>query len=142
MVSGASKTFKVLMEAVFCFKDALEGVDCSAVFLASCGKLFQQHDELVGKDVILYALLRSDVAVAKGTIISTDPKSTLGDVALGNQYCEVVVNVVLKRVTVLPRPYGYVETMADAHKMSIAWPYKRLKVTKGSQSTQGTTGIF
>jgi len=43
MVSGASKTFKVLMEAVFCFKDALEGVDCSAVFLASCGKLFQQH---------------------------------------------------------------------------------------------------
>jgi len=43
MVSGASKTFKVLMEAVFCFKDALEGVDCSTVFLASCGKLFQQH---------------------------------------------------------------------------------------------------
>ncbi|KAG2624872.1 hypothetical protein PVAP13_3KG177727 [Panicum virgatum] len=40
MVSGASKTFKVLMEAVFCFKDALEGVDCSAVFLVcsiSCG---------------------------------------------------------------------------------------------------------
>jgi len=45
--------------------------------------------------VILYALLRFDVAVAKGTIISTDPKSTLVDVALGNQYCEVVVNVVL-----------------------------------------------
>ena len=76
--------------------------------------------------MILYALLRSDVAVAKGTIISTDPKSTLGDVALGNQYCEVVVNVVLKRDTVLPRSYGYVETMADAHRMSIAWPYKRV----------------
>ena len=76
--------------------------------------------------MILYALLRSDVAVAKGTIISTDLKSTLGDVALGNQYCEVVVNVVLKRDTVLPRPYGYVETMTDAHKMSIAWPYKRV----------------
>jgi len=45
--------------------------------------------------VILYALMRSDVAVAKVIIISTNPKSTLGDVALGNQYCEVVVNVVL-----------------------------------------------
>ena len=79
--------------------------------------------------MILYALLRSDVAVAKGTIISTDPKSTLGDVALGNQYCEVVVNVVLKRDTVLPRLYGYVETMVDAHRMSIAWPYKRVLYT-------------
>ena len=38
----------------------------------------------------------------------------------------MVVNVVLKRDTILPRPYGYVETMADAHKMSIAWPYKRV----------------
>ena len=47
-------------------------------------------------------------------------------VALGKQYCEVVVNVVLKRDTILPRPYGYVETMADAHKMSIVSPYKRV----------------
>jgi hypothetical protein len=79
----------------------------------------------VGKDVILYALLRSD-PVAKGTIISTNPNSVLGGEALGNQYCEVVVNVVLKRDTILPRPYGDVKTMADAHKMSIAWPYKRV----------------
>ena len=47
-------------------------------------------------------------------------------VALGKQYCEVVVNVVLKRYTILPRPYGYVETMADPHKMSFVWPYKRV----------------
>ena len=76
--------------------------------------------------MILYALLRSDQVVATGTIISTDPNSMLGGVALGKQYCEVVVNVVLKRDTVLPRPYGYMETMADAHKMSIVWPYKRV----------------
>ena len=83
------------------------------------------HFLQVGKDVILYALLRSNLAVAKGTIISTDPNNMLGGVA-GKQYCEVVVNVVLKRDTVLPRSYGYVETMAYAHKMSIAWPYKRV----------------
>jgi hypothetical protein len=80
----------------------------------------------IGKDAILYAMLRSDLPVAKGTIISTNPGTMLGGVALGKQYCEVVVNAVLKRDAVLPRPYGYMETMSDAYQMSIAWPYKRV----------------
>ena len=63
--------------------------------------------------MILYAILRDQV-VAKGTIISTNPSSVLGGVALGKQYCEVVVNVVLKRDTILPFPYGYLEKMCDA----------------------------
>jgi hypothetical protein len=80
----------------------------------------------VGKDVILYAVLRPEQAVAKGTIISTNPCSILAGEPLGKQYCEVVVNVVLKRDTILPRPYAEVETMGDAHKMPIAWPYQRV----------------
>jgi len=32
----------------------------------------------------------------------------------------------MRRDTILPRPYGDVETMADAHKISIAWPYQRV----------------
>ncbi|CAN6203210.1 unnamed protein product [Urochloa humidicola] len=99
-----------------------------------------QHSELVGKVVILYAMLRPDQPVAKGTIVSTNPDSILKGVALGKQYCEVVVNVVLKRDTILPRPYDGVETMANAHNMPIAWPYQRLKVTKSSQSSQGVVG--
>lgn len=75
--------------------------------------------------MILYAMLRPEQPVAKGTIISTNPDNKLSGVALGKQYCEVVVNVVLKRDTVLPRPYDGVETMADAYKMPIAWPYQR-----------------
>uniref|UniRef100_A0A0A9B0I4 Transposase Tnp1/En/Spm-like domain-containing protein n=1 Tax=Arundo donax TaxID=35708 RepID=A0A0A9B0I4_ARUDO len=99
------------------------------------------HDTLVGKDVILYAMLRSDLPVAKGTIISTNPSTVLGGQILGRQFCEVVVNVVLKRDAILPRPYADMETMADANMMSIAWPYKRLKVSnKASPSSQGTTG--
>jgi hypothetical protein len=43
--------------------------------------------------MILYALLWSELVV-KGT-----PNSVLGGEALGNQYCEIVVNVVLKRDT-------------------------------------------
>ncbi|CAN6371647.1 unnamed protein product, partial [Urochloa humidicola] len=86
------------------------------------------HDALVGKDVILYALLRSD-PVAKGTITSTNPKTIVGGQPLGKQYCEVIVNVVMKKDAILPRPYDHMDTMAGAHMMEIAWPYKRLKVS-------------
>jgi hypothetical protein len=68
--------------------------------------------------VILYAILR-DQPVAKGTIILTNSRSVLGGVALGKQYCELVVNVVLKRDAFLPRSYGYLEKMGDADRMSI-----------------------
>ena len=43
------------------------------------------HFLQVGKDVILYAFLRSNLAV-----FSIDPNNMLGGVALGKQYFEVV----------------------------------------------------
>jgi len=56
-----------------------------------------------------------------------DHKTTLGGVALRKHYCEVIVNVVLKRDAILPRPYPGVEMMADAYyELWIAWPYKRV----------------
>ncbi|CAO2148269.1 unnamed protein product [Urochloa humidicola] len=60
----------------------------------------------------------------------------IGGECLGKQHCEIIESAMLKRDTFLLRPYGDVENMADAHKM----PYKRLKVTKASQSSQGTAG--
>jgi hypothetical protein len=51
----------------------------------------------VGKDVILYAMLRSDLPVAKGTVISTNPNTVVGGQAFGKQFCEVIVNLVLKK---------------------------------------------
>uniref|UniRef100_A0A0E0MIJ8 Transposase Tnp1/En/Spm-like domain-containing protein n=1 Tax=Oryza punctata TaxID=4537 RepID=A0A0E0MIJ8_ORYPU len=60
---------------------------------------------VVGRDVILYAVLRSDIPVAKATIVSTKPSTLVGDEPLGVQFYEVVVNVVLKRDALLPRPY-------------------------------------
>jgi hypothetical protein len=74
----------------------------------------------VGKEVLLYALLRSDQPVVKGTIISTKLSTVLGNQPLGKEFCEVVVTCVLKRDAVLPRPYANMETMADAKMMSIA----------------------
>jgi hypothetical protein len=80
----------------------------------------------VGMNVILYEVVRSNARVALGTIISTNPKTIIGGVPLGKQYCEVVVNHVLKRDATLPRTYPGVEKMGDAHRLSIAWPYNRV----------------
>ncbi|XP_008652573.1 uncharacterized protein [Zea mays] len=101
-----------------------------------------KHDDLVGKDVILYAMLRSDLPVAKGTIVSTKPSTTVGGQILGRQYCEVIVTCVIKRDTVLPRPCANVETMADAYMMSVAWPYKKLKLVHkaATPSSGGCSG--
>jgi len=66
----------------------------------------------IGHEVILHAILRSNLPVPKRTIVSTNPNNILGGEALGKQYCQIIVNVVLKRDTIPPRPYGDVETMA------------------------------
>jgi hypothetical protein len=91
-----------------------------------------EGENLVGKDVILYAVLRSDTPVAKATIVSIDPSSLVGGQPLGVEFYEVVVNVVLKRDALLPRPYDDMQTMADAQYTSIAWPNNRLNVSKRS----------
>jgi hypothetical protein len=88
--------------------------------------LWAHHLFQVGKDVILYAILRSELAVARGTIISTNPSNIVGSQPLGNEYCEVIVNVVMKRDAMLPRPYGEIQTMASALKMNIAWPFNKV----------------
>jgi len=80
----------------------------------------------VGKEVTLYAMLRPEV-VAKAIVISTNPSNVLGGQPLGRLFCEVVVKVVIKRNTALPRPYGDIETLADAMSMPVQWPYKRVR---------------
>jgi hypothetical protein len=75
-----------------------------------------------------YAMLRSYLPVAKGTIVSTKPSTTVGGQIFGRQYSEVIVTCMLKRDTVLHRPCANVESMADAYMMSVAWPYKKVIV--------------
>ena len=80
----------------------------------------------VGKEVILYAVLRSELPVAKGTIVSTNSTTLVGGQPLGKQYCEVIVSLVLKRDAILPRPHAKMNNMGDALMMAIAWPYKKV----------------
>lgn len=76
-----------------------------------------------GKEVILFSTVGlHDVPVAKATILSTDPMRKVGGTLLGIEFCEVVINHVLKRSAELPRPYGDMKIMVDTYGRSIAWP--------------------
>jgi hypothetical protein len=50
----------------------------------------------------------------------------MGDQPLGNEFCEVVVNVVIKWDAMLPRGYGEMQTMATALNMNITWPFNKV----------------
>jgi hypothetical protein len=87
--------------------------------------LWAHHLFQVGKDVILYAILRSELPMARAKIVSIDPNCIVGGQPLGkeNEYCEVLVNLVMKRDAMLPRPY---QTMTSADKVSIARPLNKV----------------
>ena len=76
--------------------------------------------------MILYAVLRSKLPMAWGTVISTNPNTIVGGQPLGNEYCEVVFNVVMKRDAMLPQTYGEMMTMGSALSMNIAWPFNKV----------------
>ena len=80
----------------------------------------------VGKEVILYSMMRSEVPVAIANIISTDPTTKVADVPLGREFTQVFVTRVLKRESTLPRPYLGVESMGDALFMPVAWPTNKV----------------
>uniref|UniRef100_J3KU23 Transposase Tnp1/En/Spm-like domain-containing protein n=1 Tax=Oryza brachyantha TaxID=4533 RepID=J3KU23_ORYBR len=77
-------------------------------------------DALAGSEVILFAM-SSDEKVAKATVVSVNPNNKLAGEAL-TKFCEVIVNVVLKREHV-PHPYDEIKTLGDAVKMLVAWPF-------------------
>ena len=68
--------------------------------------------------------------MAKATIQTTSPNAIVGGTRLGVQYCEVVVNHVLMRDAILPRPYGAVTTIGQACGRCIAWPHDNVIATK------------
>ena len=82
-----------------------------------------------GRDVILYNVVRPyEVAVAKATVQTKNPRAIVGGTALGVQFCEVVVNHVFMRNVVLPCPYEGVTTILKARGRCIAWPRDRVMV--------------
>ena len=79
--------------------------------------------------MILYNVYRDHTTpVAKATILSTDRKRIVGDHELGNECCEVVVDCIIKRDAILPRPFGKVTTMGQAQGRTIVWLYKHVRL--------------
>ena len=73
--------------------------------------------------------MSSNEKVAKATVVSVNPHNKLAGVALGAKFCEVIVNVVFRRETLVPRPYDEIKTLGDAVKMPITWPFNRVMST-------------
>ncbi|KAM0873068.1 hypothetical protein ACQ4PT_038316 [Festuca glaucescens] len=90
-----------------------------------------QKNHQKGNEVILFNVYRDHTTpVAKATILATDRKKIVGGRELGTECCEVVVNYIIKRDAILPRPIGDVTTMGQAQGRTIAWLYKHLEVDK------------
>lgn len=90
-----------------------------------------QKNDQKGNEVILYNVYRDHGSpVAKATILSVDRKKIVGGHELGAECCEVVINYIIKRDAILPRPIGDVKTMGQAQGRSIAWLYKHMEVDK------------
>ncbi|XP_051221851.2 uncharacterized protein [Lolium perenne] len=92
-----------------------------------------QRNHQQGKEVILYNVFRDHTTpVAKATILSTDRKKMVGGRELGLECCEVVIDYIIKRDALLPRPIGNITTMGQAQGRSIAWLYKHMEEQKKS----------
>ncbi|CAN1185417.1 hypothetical protein LINPERPRIM_LOCUS38994, partial [Linum perenne] len=75
---------------------------------------------------LTYCYLRSlnqpNVDVAKGSIVSKNPKRIVGDIELGGGFYEIFVEVAMKRDEPLVRPYGSFSVIGDVTGRTIAWP--------------------
>lgn len=77
-------------------------------------------------DVLLYEWSGPESPVAKATVLSVDPATTVGGEPLGPGTYEVIVNVAIKRDALLPFQYGDLLFVSDAISRSIAWPSNKV----------------
>ncbi|KAJ0652868.1 putative transposase, Tnp1/En/Spm [Helianthus annuus] len=87
------------------------------------------HQRLrVGDKVFLKSILNSTETVARGRVQSLDPNDLVGGTEIGPEWCEVNVQVPIKKDENLVRPYGLFSTIQDCIGASIAWPYQFISV--------------
>ncbi|GJW03419.1 zinc finger, CCHC-type, retrotransposon gag domain protein [Tanacetum coccineum] len=100
-------------------------------------ELFSRKDHRweVGAEVYIKIIFNSTEIVAKGMIQSLDPNEIVGGEELGPNWCEVSVQVPIKRVEHLVRRYGLFVTIFDAIGATVAWPCPFVSVrSRGSDS--------
>ncbi|KAK9061396.1 hypothetical protein SSX86_018577 [Deinandra increscens subsp. villosa] len=81
----------------------------------------------VGDEVFLKSISNSET-VARGMVNSLDPNQKVGGTEIGRDWCEVNIQVAVKRDENLVRPYGSLDTIQAAIGASIAWPCSFISV--------------
>ncbi|KAK2967718.1 hypothetical protein RJ640_028449 [Escallonia rubra] len=75
------------------------------------------------RDVVcLKSIMNPSETVAKGIIQSIDPSTEVGGEELGPNWCEVSIQVAVKKDERLIRSYGFHKTIYDAYGATVAWP--------------------
>ncbi|KAM0062517.1 putative transposase, Tnp1/En/Spm [Helianthus debilis subsp. tardiflorus] len=77
----------------------------------------------VGDKAFLKSILNSTESVARVRVQSLDPNDLVGSIEIGQVWCEVNVQVPIKKDENLVRPYGLFSTIQDCIGAFIAWPY-------------------
>ncbi|KAK3017168.1 hypothetical protein RJ639_006628 [Escallonia herrerae] len=72
--------------------------------------------------VCLKSIMNPSETVAKGIIQSIDPSTEVGGEELGPNWCEVSIQVAVKKDERLIRSYGFHKTIYDAYGATVAWP--------------------
>ena len=66
--------------------------------------------------------------MAKGWVRSLDPDEVVGSEVIGPNWCEVDVQVAIKKDEYLVRKYGLFDTVQDAIGAPVAWPCSLVSV--------------
>ncbi|KAM0054806.1 putative transposase, Tnp1/En/Spm [Helianthus debilis subsp. tardiflorus] len=87
------------------------------------------HQRLrAGDEVFLKSILNSTETAASGRVQSLDLNDLVGGTEIGPEWCEVNVQVLIKKDENLVRPYGLFSTIQDCISAFIAWPYPFISV--------------
>ncbi|XP_071704599.1 uncharacterized protein [Rutidosis leptorrhynchoides] len=87
------------------------------------------HRLWVDKEVYVKNLTNFE-NVAIGRLRSIDPNTVLNGTELGHGWCEVHVQVAIKKDEALFRPYDYLKCIHDVTGTSIAWPAKLIELVR------------
>ncbi|XP_071689886.1 uncharacterized protein [Rutidosis leptorrhynchoides] len=96
------------------------------------------HRLWVDKEVYVKSINFEKVAI--GRLRSIEPNTVLNGTELGHGWCEVHVQVAIKKDEALFRPYDYLKCIHDVTSTSIAWPAQLIEITLDVYRTLETSG--
>ncbi|XP_071692635.1 uncharacterized protein [Rutidosis leptorrhynchoides] len=76
----------------------------------------------VGDEIFLHNILNPSEKVGRGWLRIMDPTEVIGGVDIGDDWCAVHLQHVLKKGVDVVRPFDPVKKVEDATGVTIAWP--------------------